>query len=130
MPTGRSHHKKQHHDSYSNYSALGATSYALESESRSRHPRPSSPNRNVVDQDQFVKLVIDGLNRFAQQRDSKKKQFVSYVNALLKTKGTSISRVTPRKSTKYGNGVRALDLLCKATAKDISAFEPAAEHYL
>ena len=79
---------------------------------------PGASN-NPVSRDQFVILVVEG--PFISSRGSPipSGEVVDYVNTLLKGKGVSYLGVYLREGIRYGDVVRAIDILRNTNAKSI-----------
>jgi hypothetical protein len=75
--------------------------------------------KNPVSRDQFVILVIEGPYISSDAKPIESAGVVDYVNTLLKIKNVSYLGVYMREGAKYGDLVRALDLLRKTNAKNI-----------
>lgn len=72
-----------------------------------------------VPRDQFVLLVVEGPFISYEGQPIPSSGVVDYVNNLLKLKSVSYLGVHSREGVKYGEVVRALDILRKTNAKDI-----------
>ena len=73
----------------------------------------------VVNRDQFVVLVVEGPYISCEKSRIPDEGLVDYVNTVLKTKGASYLAVYARQGVKYGEVVKAIDVLRKTDAKDI-----------
>ena len=90
--------------------------------------KPTYPNisfvgpgsgKTTISRDQFVLLVVEGPYLSYEGQPVPSAGVVDYVNNLLKIKRVSYIGVHSREGAKYGDVVRALDLLRKTNAKDI-----------
>lgn len=72
-----------------------------------------------IERDQFIALVVEGPYLSCDKTPIPANGEVDYVNQLLKTKGLTYLGVYTREGVKYGDVVRAIDLLRKTDAKDI-----------
>lgn len=73
----------------------------------------------VTDRNQFVALVVEGPYISCDKSRIPDEGLVEYVNTILKTKGASYLAVYARQGVKYGEVVKAIDVLRKTDAKDI-----------
>ncbi len=90
--------------------------------------RPAYPNisfvgpgsgQKAVSRDQFVLLVVEGPFISYESQPIPSGGVVDYVNNLLKIKNVSYIGVHSREGVKFGDIIRALDILRKTNAKDI-----------
>lgn len=90
--------------------------------------KPAYPNisfvgpgsgKKTVSRDQFVLLVVEGPFISYESQPIPSAGLVDYVNNLLKIKNVSYLGVHAREGVKYGDIIRAIDLLRKTEAKDI-----------
>jgi biopolymer transport protein ExbD len=72
-----------------------------------------------VNRDQFIILVVEGPYLSYEKNQIPDGGVVEYVNTLLKTKDVSYIGVYTREGVKYGDVVRAVDVLRKTNAKNI-----------
>lgn len=75
--------------------------------------------KTPVARDQFVVLVVEGPNLSYEKNPVPDKDEVGYVNALLKARGVSYLAVYTREGVKYGDVIKAIDVLRKTDAKNI-----------
>lgn len=76
-------------------------------------------SREVPTRDQFVMLVVEGATLSHEKNPVPAGDVVDYVNGLLKAKGVTSLALHVREGTRYGELVRALDLLSGTSAKAI-----------
>lgn len=92
-------------------------------EEKSEYPRVSlvgpGSGKNPVSRDQFILLVVEGPFISYEANPIPSEGAVDYINNLLKAKGVSYIGVHSREGVKYGDVVRAIDVLRKTNAKDI-----------
>jgi biopolymer transport protein ExbD len=81
--------------------------------------RPSV-SRATVDRPEFITLVIEGSGISSEKTLIPANEVVDYVNKLLSVRDVSYIGVYTREGTKYGDVVRALDVLRSTNAKNIS----------
>ena len=95
----------------------------LAAEESSAFPRISfiGPGRGgpPVGRDQFVMLVVEGPYISYEKNPIPDNGVVAYVNNLLKVRNVSSLAVYSREGAKYGDIVKAIDVLRKTDAKDI-----------
>jgi biopolymer transport protein ExbD len=75
--------------------------------------------KTPVSRDQFIILVVEGPYLSYEKNQIPDGGVVEYVNTLLKTKDVSYIGVYTREGVKYGDVVRAVDVLRKTNAKNI-----------
>ena len=75
--------------------------------------------KQTISRDQFVLLVVEGPFISFESQPIPSTGVVDYVNNLLKIKNVSYIGVHSREGVKYGEVVRAIDVLRKTNAKDI-----------
>lgn len=73
----------------------------------------------TINRDQFVILVVEGPYISCEKNRIPDEGLVDYVNSVLKAKGASYLAVYAREGIKYGEVVKAIDVLRKTDAKDI-----------
>ena len=78
-----------------------------------------SGSKSPIDRDKLVFLVVEGPFLSYEKNPIPEGGVVEYVNTLLKNKNVSYVGVYGREGVKYGDVVRALDVLRKTNAKDI-----------
>ena len=76
-------------------------------------------NKNPVPKESLVLLVIEGPTLSHEAKTIPDAGVVDYVNNLLRLKNASYLGVYAREGVKYGEVVKALDVLRKTNAKDI-----------
>jgi hypothetical protein len=90
--------------------------------------KPAYPNiyfvgpgsgKKTISRDQFVLLVVEGPFITYEKQPIPNTGVVDYVNNLLKIKKVSYIGVHSREGVKYGDLIRAIDVLRKTNAKDI-----------
>jgi hypothetical protein len=95
----------------------------LGAEESSAYPRVSfiGPGRGgpPVGRDQFIMLVVEGPYISYEKNPIPENGVVAYVNNLLKMRNVSSLAVYGREGAKYGDIVKAIDVLRKTDAKDI-----------
>jgi biopolymer transport protein ExbD len=98
-------------------------SLPLFAEEKSDHPRISfvgpGAGTTSISRDQFVLLVVEGAFLSHEQTPIADAGAVEFINTLLKTKNVSYVGVYTRQGAKYGDVIRAVDLLRKTNAKEI-----------
>lgn len=103
--------------------AILGLSSSLFSADKVEYPRISlvgpGAGKTPVDRDKFIALVVEGPFLSCDKTPLPADGEVDYVNQLLKTKGISYLGVYTRAGVKYGDVVRAIDILRKTDAKDI-----------
>lgn len=75
--------------------------------------------KGPVDRDQFLLLVVEGPYLSYEANPIPGDGVVEYVNNLLKSRKVSYIGMHIREGTKYGDVVKAIDLLRKTDAKNI-----------
>jgi hypothetical protein len=75
--------------------------------------------KSPINRDQFVMLVVEGPYISFEKNPIPANGVVEYVNKLLKVKGVSYLGIYTRKGIKYGDLIRAIDVLRKTDARDI-----------
>ena len=90
---------------------------------KSEYPRISlcgpGGGHNPVSKDEFITLVIEGPTLSYDKNLIASTEAVEYVNKLLEVKKVSYIGVYTREGTKYGDVVRAIDILRGTKAKNI-----------
>lgn len=102
--------------------ALGLCS-AVRAEDKPAYPNiafvgPGS-GKTTISRDQLVLLVVEGPFISHEGKPVPSAGIVDYVNSLLKIKNVSYLGVHSREGVKYGDVIRAIDVLRKTNAKDI-----------
>ena len=77
------------------------------------------PSKHPVPPQEFVMLVVEGAGFSCDRTPVPGSDVVEYVNKTLEVKNASYIGVYVREGTKYGDVVRALDLLRGSKAKSI-----------
>ncbi|ACB76885.1 hypothetical protein [Opitutus terrae] len=75
--------------------------------------------KTPVNRDQFIILVVEGPYISHEANPLPEKGAVEYINDLLKAKKVSYLAVYTREGVKYGDVVKAIDLLRKTDATEI-----------
>ena len=76
-------------------------------------------SKKPMNQDEFIKLVIEGPTLSYEANPIASASVVEYVNKLLDVKKVSYIAVYTREGTKYGDVVNAIDVLRGTKAKNI-----------
>jgi hypothetical protein len=102
--------------------ALGLCAHSLADE-KPAYPHiafvgPGSGNK-AVSRDQLVLLVVEGPYISCEGQPVPSNGTIDYIDSLLKNKNVSYLGVYSRAGIKYGDVVRALDVLRKTSAKEI-----------
>jgi biopolymer transport protein ExbD len=95
---------------------------AVRADDKSDFPRISfvGPGTgHAMDPSQYIKLVVEGATLSFEKNPVPEAGEVDYVNDLLKIKNVSMIAVFTREGIKYGDVVRAIDLLRKTNAKNV-----------
>jgi hypothetical protein len=102
--------------------ALGLCA-AVRAEEKSTYPNISfvgpGSGKTTVTRDQFVLLVVEGPFISYEGKPVSSAGVVDFVNSLLKIKNVSYLGIHSREGVKYGDVIRAIDVLRKTNAKDI-----------
>lgn len=102
--------------------AIGLCSPLL-AEEQPAYPRVSlcgqGGSKNPTNRDEYIILVIEGPNLSYETSRIPGTDVVEYVNKLLEVKKVSYIGVYTREGTKYGDVIRAIDILRETQAKNI-----------
>jgi hypothetical protein len=102
--------------------ALGLSSSLIAAE-KTDYPRISfvgaGTGKTPIDHSQYIALVVEGPYLTFEKNPIPANGEVEYVNNLLKVRGVSYLGVYSRAGVKYGDIVRAIDVLRKTNAKDV-----------
>ena len=80
---------------------------------------PGKPTGHTLTKDEFVSLVVDGPTICHEGSAIPMEQVVSLVNGLLAEKKATYVGIYVRVGSKYGDVMRAVDLLRKTNARNI-----------
>jgi len=96
----------------------------LRAEEKREYPRISLAGNggspSPINRDELIMLVVDGAVLSYDKNPIAEAEAVEYINKLLEVKNVSYIGVYTREGTKYGDVVRALDLLRGTKAKNIA----------
>lgn len=75
--------------------------------------------RNPINANEYITIVVEGPYLSCEGTQIPDATAVDYINKLLKTKGVTYIGVYPREGIKYGDLVRAIDILRRTEAKNV-----------
>lgn len=77
------------------------------------------PSKNPVSRDELVLLVVEGPQLSSDSTPIPELEVIERVNAMLRAKNASYIGVYTREGVKYGDVIRAIDMLRRTDAKNI-----------
>lgn len=98
---------------------VGATVRAEEAKEYPRISFVGQGRGNPPAPDQYIKLVVEGPYLTFEKNQVPESGAVDYVNNVLKIRNVSFIAVFTREGVKYGDVIKAIDVLRKTTAKNV-----------